>query len=274
MVTIDAAWMGASPKRDAERARRSRASGGTCPVGPTRAAARAARSQRGSVRDSGGGVSVGERCAGWGWNGNGLIGSGVIWRGFGQRVDRTDGGCRLDPAGNAGEDAPEERGLGTTENQIERIATGLGDAEIVARLERLSKNGKLAGFEAGGEGGVLASFAAHGTPFEGRVEITRDGAGAVSFGLVMPGRGAVIFAAVLALTVWPGLPITEGFLQSMVWYERLTSGWFATWMWYVPVTALPAPFAVRSAVRRSRATALEHAREVIDRLHAGVLDAG
>lgn len=149
------------------------------------------------------------------------------------------------------------------------MTTPLGNEEVVARLEAMSKRGKLAGFTRGGAEGASASFAAHGTPFEGRV-LVRPGAGSVGFDLWMPKKPALVFGVVLALTVWPGLPLSDSFLQGMVWYERLTSGWFHTWMWYLPLTILPAPFTLRTAMRKSRATAMEHAKETVARV-AGVL---
>lgn len=155
--------------------------------------------------------------------------------------------------------------LSEPSDAIPPVPTDLPAAEAVARLEQLSKKGKLPGFERGGGRGADASFAAHGSPFEGRVLVrVRDGR--ADFDLHMPRKWAAIFAVVLVLTVWPGLPITDGFLQSFVWYERLTAGWFDTWVWYLPLTIIPAPFALRSAMRKSRASSLEHARETVERL--------
>jgi len=138
------------------------------------------------------------------------------------------------------------------------------DGEVLARLGKLSKGGKLAGYEPGGDG-RLASFAAFGTPFDGRVDITRAGDG-LRFELRMPRKLPVVFAVALALSVWPGLPLTDAFLQGFGWYERLTSGVFVTWMWYVPLAAIPAPFALLAAMKKSHASALEHAKETVERL--------
>lgn len=140
------------------------------------------------------------------------------------------------------------------------------DAEVLARLTKLSKAGKLAGFEPG-EDGRLASFTAYGTPFDGRVDVRRD-QGVLAFDLAMPCKLPAIFAIALVLSVWPGLPLTDSFLQGFGWYARLTSGAFQTWMWYIPLAAIPAPFALLGAMKKSKATASEHARETFDRLRA------
>lgn len=163
--------------------------------------------------------------------------------------------------------------LSDSDPPIPSIETALPAGEVVARLEKMSKRGKLPGFERGGgnAGPADASFAAHGSPFEGRV-LVHAGGGAVSFALHMPRKWALIFGAILVLSVWPGLPITDSFLHGFVWYERLTSGWFDTWVWYLPLTIIPAPFALRTALLRSRATALEHAVETVERVRAVLAD--
>lgn len=170
-------------------------------------------------------------------------------------------------AGQAGAPAAGET------DRIDSFAVAMSGGEVIDRLQAMSKRGKLAGFEREKiPEGADAAFAAQGTPFEGLV-LVRAGDGRVSFDLHMPRKWAVIFAAVLIVTVWPGLPITEAFLQSFIWYERLTSGWFATWMWYLPLTVLPAPFMLRSVLAKSRATSMEHAKETVARVR-GVLEGG
>lgn len=153
-----------------------------------------------------------------------------------------------------------------SENHITTMETPVPPGEAIARLERLSKSGKLAGFERG-EGDDLASFTAYGSPFDGRV-VLREKAGGLVFDLVMPRKGAIIIAVVLALSVWPGLPITDSFLYGFVWYERLMSkaSWLDTWVWYLPLTVIPAPFAVLGAMKKSRAAATAHANETIERI--------
>lgn len=164
-----------------------------------------------------------------------------------------------------------EGSVTTTENHIATVETELTRDEILARLGTMSKRGNLAGYEPGGADGADASFAAHGAPFEGRV-LVRAADRRAAFELHMPARAPLIFALVLVLTVWPGLPITDGFMHTFVWYERLMASapWMDTWVWYLPLTAIPAPFAWRSAVRKSRASSLAHARETVERVAAAL----
>jgi hypothetical protein len=163
---------------------------------------------------------------------------------------------------------------GATDDRIDSFPLALSSGEAVDRLTAMSKRGKLAGFERGEKvpAGADAAFAAQGTPFEGMVLMRLAGGRAV-FDLWMPRKWAAITAAVLVVTVWPGLPLTDAFLQSLMWYERLMGGWFTTWMWYLPLTVLPAPFMLRSVLAKSRATSMEHAKETVSRVRV-VLEGG
>jgi hypothetical protein len=161
--------------------------------------------------------------------------------------------------------------VSSSENHIATVEAGLTGEQFLARMEAMSKKGKLAGFERGGPEGADAQFAAHGNPFDGLV-LVRAADGRADFELFMPRKMPVIFAVILALTVWPGLPITDSFLYGFVWYERLMgmAGWLDTWVWYLPLTVIPAPFMLRSVMRKSRTAAMEHARETVERVKAAL----
>lgn len=143
-----------------------------------------------------------------------------------------------------------------TENSPERAAD---------LLEKLSKKGKLPGFERGGEGGLF-SVDAQGTPFDRRLvgeASERDGGTVIAWRLVTPRKWPVGIAVVLALSVWPGLPVTDSLLQTYFpgSYGAWTSGWFKTWMWYLPLTVLPIPWFWTSTFKKVRASTMEHALE-------------
>lgn len=158
----------------------------------------------------------------------------------------------------------------SSENHIAEVPTSLTREQVLDRLEGLSKKGKLAGFERAGPGrDADAVFAAYGSPFDGEV-LVRAGDGRASFELHMPRKMPAVFALILVITVWPGLPITDAFMYTFVWYEKLmgSAEWLDTWVWYLPLTVIPAPFAWLGAVRKSRASAAEHANETVERVRA------
>ncbi len=151
------------------------------------------------------------------------------------------------------------------DNQLPSISTNLSTEEIKDRLAKLSKRGKLAGYEGTCADG-LASVAAHGTPFDSKL-VLKHHDGEVSFELRLMAMMPRVFAAILIVTIWPGLPLTEGFLDSFVWYsDFVASTGIETWYWYLPLTILPAPFAFKGAIKKSKLTAYESAIETIEKL--------
>lgn len=161
-----------------------------------------------------------------------------------------------------------------TDDALAPIASEKSPGAICDALERLSKRGKLPGFVRAGDGGLF-SVDAQGTPFDRRlvgVAVEKDGRTELGWRLVTPGRWPIGIALVLALTVWPGLPITDSLLQTYfpASYGAWTSGWFATWMWYLPLTVLPIPWFWRSTFRKARESSLAHAIETREKIRDAI----
>lgn len=156
-------------------------------------------------------------------------------------------------------------GDGVSDDALAPVTTEKTPEQICEALERLSKQGKLPGFVRAGDGGLF-SVDAQGTPFDRRLvgeAVEKDGRTELGWRLVTPRRWPVGIAIVLALTVWPGLPITDSLLQTYFpgSYGAWTSGWFRTWIWYLPITVLPIPWVWRGTFRKVHATTLAHAIE-------------
>lgn len=150
------------------------------------------------------------------------------------------------------------------DNQLPRIETSLNHDQVYARLLKLSKQGKLAGFRHE-KGAADAVVDAHGNPFDSDLLVHHAGS-SLEFEVKMRAKLPVVFAILLVLTVWPGLPLTDSFLLTFGWYERLVSGWLETWMWYLPMTVLPIPFVWRTSMMKSTRSAHEHALETIEKI--------
>ena len=157
------------------------------------------------------------------------------------------------------------------------VASARTPGEVIEALGTLSKRGKLAGFEKLTEEGGAARFRAdaQGTPFDRELIGHVHPAGAadepgsrIEWTLRMPRKMPAIFAAALIISVWPGLPLTDSMLVTYSsWYSGLVSdGWFRTWMWYLPLTVPFLPLAWRGAMKKSRTSSLEHAREVVEKI--------
>ena len=112
----------------------------------------------------------------------------------------------------------------------------------------------------------MATVAAHGAPFDSEMLVHHE-SGRVIFELRMLAMMPRIFALLLVITVWPGLPLTEGFLGSFTWYSDFeASTGIKTWYWYLPLTILPIPFVWKSSMAKSRQSAQQSAVETIDSL--------
>ena len=154
------------------------------------------------------------------------------------------------------------------ENQtLPTIETDLSSDEVRTRLLTLSKRGKLPGFEKDVPG-ALCSVAAHGAPFDFELRVHHE-SGKLSFECRLLPIMPRIFALLLIVAIWPGLPLTDSFLSSFDWYNgMLGSIGIKTWHWYLPLTILPAPFAYRGAIKKSRASAHESAIEQIEKIQS------
>ena len=86
----------------------------------------------------------------------------------------------------------------------------------------------------------------------------------VGLRLVRLRRMPVLFAAVLAVTIWPGVWLTDSMLVTYFgWYSRWTHSMpWLTYAWYLPLTAAPLPWMWRGFVRKSRAEAVASGAEM------------
>src|SRR5262245_37853803 len=145
------------------------------------------------------------------------------------------------------------------------LATRLGREEILRRLDGAARRGKLAGFVVG-SGDDLFEVEAFSAPFE-HVLVARMGGGPgapLTFRLRVLRKVPIIFAVVLVLTLWPGLPLTHSMLVLYFSWYRL--GPVGTAAWYLPMTVLPVLWWLPRAVKKSRAEGAAAAKEQIIRL--------
>lgn len=156
------------------------------------------------------------------------------------------------------------------------IRSPLSAADARAALTQAGRRGRVPGFDAVGSDGFRIDCDA--VPFEhvllGVIEPSSDGRSTITLRTqrrrLMPG----IFAATLALTVWPGVWLTDSLLGVYwsaygVWSEQMP---WLTYAWYLPIAVLPLPWVWRSLTRRSRAMAAESAAKLVETLRS-VVDA-
>jgi hypothetical protein len=138
------------------------------------------------------------------------------------------------------------------------VRSDLPPAQVLERLRTASRRGRLPGFreEPGGFGVDL-----FGVPWDRELvgTVTPDGAGSVVSWRWKSRRWVrEAWAAVLVLSVWPGVVLADQFIPSS-W------GWLGThvWHWYVPLTAGSNLWAWVWAVRKTDRTTLASAQEAV-----------
>lgn len=144
------------------------------------------------------------------------------------------------------------------------VGTALDPEKIAEKLSGLSRRGKLPGYVPK-SGGFLTL--AYGWVYDFDLEGTfRRGASetAIAFRLSVKPKMPWIVALSLALSVFPGVWITDSMLSTYFdWYPR---EFWKTCAWYLPLSVLPIPWVWKTAMNRSRAEAEASAQELIERI--------
>lgn len=146
------------------------------------------------------------------------------------------------------------------------LRSGLSAAEVLDRLDRLSRRGRLPGYHATPSGGFKVALFAEPIDRELIATIEPDAAGVViRFRARMKRRMPAAFAATIVVSIWPGVHLVDSLIPAS-W------GWWPTWTWYMPLVILPIPATVPGMLGKSRRRAEEHLAEQVERI-AGAIDA-
>jgi len=139
------------------------------------------------------------------------------------------------------------------------IACSLAVDEVRRRVRELAMRGRMPGFIMG-KGEIAFEAQSFGKQFDYRLFAILT-PGELRFELRLCRRTPMILAVLLAVTLWPGVWLTDSMLKTYFdWYTM------PTWIWYIPLTVIPVPFMWRRAVVHSRAAAEDSARELIERI--------
>lgn len=143
---------------------------------------------------------------------------------------------------------------------LPEIESPVAPSAVLERLDSAARRGKLPGFSGGKTEGDRITFELtdFGAPFESRLLGRAFASGEVSRIAFDPPRLKPlfpwVFAVILVLTIWPGGWLTDSMIRSYWdWYS--SRPWWVTYAWYMPLTVPFCPLAMRSALRKSRASA-------------------
>lgn len=146
------------------------------------------------------------------------------------------------------------------------VVTPLSDTKIAEKLLEMSQRGKLPGFEPR-TGGFRALAYGWIYDFElvGTLQNAEPGI-RISFNLVVKRRMPWVVGVLLALSVFPGVWITDSMLS--IYFDWYPKEFWKTCVWYLPLSVLPIPWVWKTAMSRSRAAAEVSSAELIQRIAA------
>jgi len=138
------------------------------------------------------------------------------------------------------------------------LRTSLAPGEVVDRLERRARKGKLPGFRREGE--RSCSVLVFAGAYDHRLTLRAETDGTVRSDLRMLRKLPVIVAGVLVLATWPGLPLTDSMLRIYFdWYDNAP---IRTWWWYLPMMLLAIPVVLKQ-LAKARGEARAEAKKTL-----------
>ena len=172
-----------------------------------------------------------------------------------------------EPQAKTGENAPAAGDLAMFERGLPALKTKLDRDGVMRCLDAAARKGKLAGLERRDPPEVF-EVEAYSTPFDHVLvaSATPDGSGTkLTFRPRLLTKVPLIYAVVIIVSVWPGLPLTHSML--VTYFSRYSH--VATWVtaaWYLPLTVLPFLWLIPKWLKRSAKEAHEASREQILKL--------
>ena len=147
------------------------------------------------------------------------------------------------------------------------LVSAMDSETLAGTLAKAGTRGRLPGFVA--QSGDSFRVDCNAVPFEyrliGQIEDRKGVGSVVRLRLVRRKLMPIIFVIVIALSIWPGVWLTDSIMGV---YWSAYSGWSAampwlTYAWYLPITVLPLPWMWRSFVRKSQSQAGESATKLL-----------
>jgi hypothetical protein len=177
-----------------------------------------------------------------------------------QLIGRKCGKRNVNEGGQVqGGDGQDASGVGAIVVPVDRVS-------VVRRMRALSQRGKLPGFEETADGFRALAYG-WVFDFDLRYQVQEGpGGSTLTPRLELKRKMPVIVIAVLLLSIWPGVWVTDSMLATYFdWYPR---EFWKTCLWYLPLAVLPMPWVWKTAMGRSRMLAEESARELAERIGA------
>lgn len=151
--------------------------------------------------------------------------------------------------------------------ELPTVRCSMSPQQIVQAAEKRAKAGKLAGF-ARGTGEALFVADVFGEPFDRTLVVKAqpiEGGSRLTFAAPMKPKLPVLFIAIIAFSIWPGVTLTHSLLVTYFsWYT------IQTWWWYIPLTVLPLPWMYKKMMTKSEASCAVSVLEQIESVREAV----
>ena len=179
-----------------------------------------------------------------------------------------------EPAQAEPADADSEQQVYELSEPLPDVLTKLSRTGVVARLDKASRRGRLPGFsERDVEG--LCSVAAFGSPFDKKLIVIGDqdpdGRTRLRWRLRLSMKIPGALALLLAVSVWPGEPLTNSLLVTYFgFYNDWVSNGLQTWWWYLPMSIPSVLWVWHSAMRKANTSTHQSAHETVRKIAAEI----
>ena len=152
------------------------------------------------------------------------------------------------------------------------MRTPIAPDEVVARLDKAARRGDMPGLR---EGASRRTFRLRifGELFdreligEARPAPSSPSESEIVFRVRLLPLMPTVAIVTLVFVIWPGVWLTDSMLST--YFPGFTRA-VPTWWWYIPVTVIPLPWAIRAAWRKSCATADEEIVRAAERVRTAL----
>ncbi|TVQ63316.1 MAG: hypothetical protein EA379_04155 [Phycisphaerales bacterium] len=143
---------------------------------------------------------------------------------------------------------------------------------VFERLDRAARKGDMPGLRAGDDGQsfrlrIFGELFDRELVGEARPDTASPGESEIVYRVRLLPLMPAVTVVTLVFVIWPGVWLTDSMLST--YFPGFTRA-VPTWWWYMPLTVLPLPWAVRTAWRRSCATANEEIVKAAERVRTAL----
>lgn len=149
------------------------------------------------------------------------------------------------------------------------VSAPIAPKDAMRALDRASKQGNLPGFEQRSDNQFRALV--YGEPFDreliGTISAESDGC-RIDSELRLLLKMPVLSVVLVVVSIWPGVWLTDSMVQT--YFASYPNSFWVTAAWYLPLTVIPLPWALRTMWRKSERVAKEELIKTIEKIERAI----